>query len=105
MIRKLFADFVVVVALCAVVWGSAPVWAACDCPATIGGACVVKNILDEDNNKTGVDCVDYHICGRRWQSTLLPWLPSELIVCKCTVVYDYILWVQVPGSGRCPCYG
>ena len=46
MIRKFFADFVVVVAVCAIVWGSAPVWAACPCTESPAGTCASHNNED-----------------------------------------------------------
>ena len=73
MIRKLFLDFVIVMALCSIVWGSAPVWAGClPCKDTINGGCTV---IKADNGK--VECSHYGDCGVTW------WWDGTIYTCYC----------------------
>ena len=64
MIRNFFVDFVIVVAFCAVVWGSVPAWAACLCTENVAGTCPTGY----DTTPTG-DRVCKNsgaACGTRW---------------------------------------
>ena len=76
MIRKLFIDVVVVLALCTVVWGSAPVLASCVCIANTGEC---KTVQNDQNEQV---CEQTGICKVGW-SVVLYWPFVVEYTCSC----------------------
>jgi hypothetical protein len=75
MIRRFLVDYVIVLAVCMVVWGGGPVWAACNCTETVA-ECKAKE--KEVDGEEGFWCTDPGIkCGTR------PGYLYGTVDCKC----------------------
>jgi len=71
MVRSFFVDFVVVLAVCMVVWGSVPVWAACVKCADRGGTCVTVHLAGGGQGcSTDYPSILGTNCGTTWRYQL-----------------------------------
>jgi hypothetical protein len=78
MIRRFFIDCVIAVAICCVVWGSSPAWAACLCTSTVVGVdCDALGEAGVKNGHEGFLCKGNPVCGSR------PGYLWGRITCKC----------------------
>jgi len=100
MIRRFFVDCVIVAALCAVVWGSAPVLATpCPC-GEIWVVCHTDTFIDANGTEVK-KCRRYDDCGITWR-----WHGLSFFLCACDEVYNkYNLGYPVKASGvkSCDC--
>jgi len=94
MIRSFFVDCMIVLAVCMVVWGSAPAWAACICIETVSGICTEQAELKVKDGHEGFGCETYPVCGTRsgylWGT----------VTCKCV---DHLTFVSK--NWICQCKG